>query len=468
MWTDIKETFPDAELHVAYGWDTFLQLARGNPERMEWMRSMVALLKQPGITEYGRIGKEELAKIRKSCGIWAYPTDFQEINCITALDCQSDGVVPVVIALAALEETAKEGILVQGDIKDEETRKTYLKELLNLMGDHKRWKKLSNKCKKFANKYYWNQIADNWIDNFKEPLKMPMVSIITPTIREGFWRIMAENISQQTYSGDIEWIIVDDHKEDRSELAKKYGARYLRGHKTRKCGLVAANNIGWQNAKGELMVWLQDFILIPKDGIEQLVDIYRHNPNSLIAPVDIYYDCKKANRENKEDWWTDKDVLTDETWRNVRVKNQGARFSENPFDFELNYAGIPKHILEELNGWWEFMDDGLGYDNTEICYRALKSGYKLIIDDTNICKCINLWPIIGGLSQNITSRERMLNPPRWIWLKQQMDSGKLPIVRDIKLDESISLPFTVPKEVEDKDCAKWIEVHTPEIIRGWV
>ena len=123
MWPDIKKTFPDAELHVCYGWNTFLQMASGNPERMEWMRSMVALLQQPGITEQGRVGKEELAKIRKDCGIWSYPTDFQEINCITALDTQSDGLVPVTMSLAALQETVGSGIRVDGDIKEEKIQK---------------------------------------------------------------------------------------------------------------------------------------------------------------------------------------------------------------------------------------------------------------------------------------------------------------------------------------------------------
>jgi glycosyltransferase involved in cell wall biosynthesis len=301
--------------------------------------------------------------------------------------------------------------------------------------------------------------------------------VITPTIREGWWRIMSENLANQTYK-NIEWLIIDDYKEDRSAIAEKYAKkyglaiRYFRGEKVKKfynrrCGLVAANNMGWQNSKGELLVWLQDFILIPDNGIEQLVTLYQHNPDAIIAPVDIYYDCKPANRDNKEDWWTEKDVLTQETWRNIRVKNQGIRESENPYDYEANYGAIPKHILDKLNGWWEFMDDGLGYDNTEIAYRALKLGYRIIIDDTNISKCINLWPIIGGTPQNIVKRDRALNPPRWNWLMQKTEQGKLPVIRDEKLDQSISLPFEIPEEIPDEECADWITQHTQEIVEGW-
>src|SRR3990167_6176349 len=443
MWPDIKQAFPDAELHVAYGWDTFIQLSRGNPERMEWMRSVEALLKQPGITHYGRIGKKELAKVRQSCGIWAYPTDFKEINCISVLEAQSDGLGPVTISLAALQETVGSGIKVSGDIRDKKIQDAYLTELFLLMGDKERWEKESKKAKKFTNKYYWSTISGEWMKFFDKPISIPKVSVITPTIREGWWRIMAENLAGQTYK-NMEWIIVDDYPTDRRAIAKKYAKcykldiRYFRGDKvtryyTRQCGLVRANNKAWQNASGELLVWLQDFILIPDNGIEQLVDIYRHNPDALIAPVDIYYDATAPQLDNKEDWWAGKEVLTKETWRNSRVKNQGIRESENPFDFEANYGAISKHILDKLNGWWQFMDDGLGYDNTEIAFRALKLGYRLIIDDTNIAKCINLWPIIGGTPQNIVKRDRALNPPRYEWLARNTNSCKLPIIRDEKL-----------------------------------
>lgn len=476
MWSDIKQAYPDAELYICYGWDTFLRLAGGNAERMEWKKSMDALMQQKDIYHFGRVGKDRLREIRGECGIWAYPTDFKEINCITALDCQFQGVVPVTMDLAALQETVGAGIKVKGDIRDPRVQQEYLRELLSLMGDRPRWKRMVLDGKKFVKEVSWSKVADKWIRYFESPLREVKVSVVTPTIRTGWWRIMAENLASQTYK-NFEWIIVDDYKDDRRLIAEKYAKkykldiRYIRGDKgnyKRKCALVRANNKGLKNAKGELLVWLQDFIIIPENGIEMLVDLYRHNPDALLAPVDVYYDTTKPDTKNSEDWWEGKDnYLTKVVWRNIRYQKQGIRESDNPFDFEANYGAIPKKIADELNGWWEFMDDGLGYDNTELAYRALKLGYRLIVDDTNVAKCINLWPIIGGLSQNITSRERMLNPPRYRWLIKRTEDGKLPVIRDIKVDESITLDFRVPKDVEDKDCAEWIDKHSAEIIRGW-
>ena len=109
----------------------------------------------------------------------------------------------------------------------------------------------------------------------------------------------------------------------------------------------------------------------------------------------------------------------------------------------------------------------MGYDNTEISYRALSTGSRIVVDDTNVAKCINIWPVVMGTNENVFERERLLNPPRYKWFVNQMKSGKLPLVRDIKVDESIKLSFEVPKKIKDKDSSKWITDHTDEIVRGW-
>lgn len=479
MWPDIKEKYPDAELHITYGWDLFDALRGGNPERLQWKENVVKMMHQPGIIHWGRVGKTRLKELRQKCGIWAYPTHFQEINCITALECQEDGVVPVTMDDFALSETVGSGIKIKGKIINLDVQDEFKDAIITLMGDTKRWEDESRKAQEFARSYKWDKVAPKWEDYFKQPVKEPLVSVITVTIRTGWWNIMAENLSKQTYK-NFEWIIIDDYKEDRSEIAQKYAKkynlniRYLRGDKAkalaypRRYGLVRANNTGWKAAKGELLVYLQDFILIPTVGLELLVDTYRHHPNALIAPTDQYWFAKEPDKTNKEDWWNgNTDIIDRFSWRNVRVQFIGLRPTDNPFDFEMNYGAIPKHILDDLNGWWEWFDDGLGYDNTELAYRALQKGYEVLIDDRNEAVCLNLWPIIGGTAENIVERERHLSTPFYTWFKRQMEAGKLPIVRDVKKDEAIHLTFEVPQDVPDSEASEWINAHTKEIVEGW-
>lgn len=478
MWPDIIKKYPDAKLHVCYGWDLFDKANHNNPERMKWKKSVQKMINQKGVIHHGRVGQDKLKEIRSKCGIWAYPTWFPEINCITALECQDDGVVPVTMDDFALSETVGSGIKIKGDINDPKVKDKYLKELLDLMGDKDRWEKEVKKAKKFAKNFYWEKIAKGWDKIFKEDISTPKVSVITLTIRTGWWNIMANNLSKQTYK-NFEWIIIDDYKEDRSDIAEKYAKKYdldikyIRGDKAkgkykRKYGLVRANNISWEVAEGDLLVYLQDFILIPDNGLERIVGLHRHHPDALIAPVDQYYFATEANRDNKEDWWDGEINIIDEfSWRNNRVMFNGIRKSDSPYEFEMNYAGIPKHIIEDLNGWWEYYDDALGFDNTEIAFRALERGYELIVDDTNEAVCINLWPIIGGEKENIAGRERNLAIPHYFYMLSQMEKGNMPVVRDEKLDNSLSLKFEVPEEIPDEECDRWLKENGKQIVKDW-
>ncbi len=317
------------------------------------------------------------------------------------MDAQKDGVVPVTMDSFAMKETVQSGVKISGDIKNPVVFDTFSKELLSIMSDDVRWKAEVAKGKKFAKSYYWKNIAKKWDGVFKQKIADPLVSVVTVTIREGWWNLMAHNLSQQTYK-NFEWVIVDDYKEDRQGIADKYALKYglnikyIRGDKVmgkykRKYGLVRANNQAWESSEGELCVFVQDFIVIPEDALESIVGLYRHNPDALIAVVDESFDAKEPNKDNKEDWWDgDTDIFTKFHWRNVRVKYQGVRETDNYYDFEMNYSAVPMKIIKHLNGWYEFFDDGMGYDNTEFAYRALKEGYKILIDDTNIAKCVNI------------------------------------------------------------------------------
>lgn len=477
IWPDIRKAYPDATLDIAYGWDLFDIVARVNPERMEWKERMISLMSQEGIKEHGRLNKSDLKKLRQSCGVWVYPTDFTEINCITALEMQNDGCVPVTMAYAALRETVGCGVMVSGEIYDEDVLKKYLSELLALMGNEERWQSEVKKGKKFASDYDWTSISNKWIKEFNTKDESVKVSIITPTIRKGFWNIMANNIAKQSYK-NIEWIIIDDYKEDRLHLAKKYAKqykldiKYVKGKKRsikRTYGLVNANNTGLQESSGELIVILQDFVLMPLDGVEQLVIQYKKTPNCLIAPVDMYVAPKIKPDIESEDWFHGSlDVCGDFIRQNLRIQNKGLRYTENPYDFEQNYGAIPKKIAEDLGGWYEFYDEGLGYDNTDIAFRALKAGYKIILDETNICVCVDHWEALKGTRENVIGRARRLNDPRYIYATEMINQGKLPIKRTQEIDDKIELLYDIPETVKDEEMVSWIRANGPNIVNSWI
>jgi glycosyltransferase involved in cell wall biosynthesis len=110
IWPDIRAAVPNATLTPFYGWHSFDAINRDNPERMAWKATMVARMKElDGVEESVRIGQDDLVKEMFKAGVWAYPSFFPEVSCITAMKAQAAGCWPVTSTFAALEDNVLAG-----------------------------------------------------------------------------------------------------------------------------------------------------------------------------------------------------------------------------------------------------------------------------------------------------------------------------------------------------------------------
>lgn len=112
MWPAIRKRVPDATLDVYYGWESWVAL-QGEDDFYDRMERKFAELADQGVTVHGRVSHEELAKAMKEIQVWAYPTEFAEIHCITALKAQEAGCYPVVTNVGALNETVQCGTKIK-------------------------------------------------------------------------------------------------------------------------------------------------------------------------------------------------------------------------------------------------------------------------------------------------------------------------------------------------------------------
>lgn len=150
-WATIRKEVPDAELHVFYGWETYYVMQKDNPVAMEWMQSMKLKMNQEGVINHGRVGQKELAKEMLSSSIWFYPTDFEEIDCITAREMQAAGVLPITTGFAALAETQVTGI------KDE-NKENLLKEVIHSLTTDIEHDEIKSAAKSFS----WDEVVKIW------------------------------------------------------------------------------------------------------------------------------------------------------------------------------------------------------------------------------------------------------------------------------------------------------------------
>lgn len=163
MWPEVKKAVPKATLHIYYGFQVFDVIHKDNPARMKWKEQIMAMMKQPGIVYHGRVGHDVLHEEMAKSGVWAYPTDFTEISCITAMKVQALGAVPVCTTLAALKETVRNGMKVGVDTSTEEGQKEYCEQLIKMLKDNKLQEETRPGMMKWAREYFgWNRVAGNW------------------------------------------------------------------------------------------------------------------------------------------------------------------------------------------------------------------------------------------------------------------------------------------------------------------
>jgi len=165
MWKDIRSEIPDAELHVFYGWTVFDAL-RTKPTEIAWRRKVQELMNQDGVVNHGRVGHEEIAQEMRKSGVWAYPTYFTEISCISAMKAQIAGCIPVCTDFAALAETVQYGEKIHGSIYDGDNITQFKNKLIEVLKRPRDEKYITEMQEWACTQYDWKNIANDWLTLF--------------------------------------------------------------------------------------------------------------------------------------------------------------------------------------------------------------------------------------------------------------------------------------------------------------
>jgi len=116
-WFRIKERVPEAEIHVFYGFknmETIVQANGAGDWRAAYQARLRQLLNQPGVVWRDRVGQKELWREWAKTNVWFHPTDFPETSCITSMEAQAAGAIPVTNRLWALKSNVLDGYLFDG------------------------------------------------------------------------------------------------------------------------------------------------------------------------------------------------------------------------------------------------------------------------------------------------------------------------------------------------------------------
>jgi hypothetical protein len=171
IWPKVKLAVPQAKLRIFYGWQTIEKLLPLEQFK-EYKKEMEKLMDQEGVTHLGRISHKEVAKEMLGAGVWVYPTNFNEISCITAMKAQIGGAIPVVIPKAALNETVKYGMKVSNGKNVEEILSNWSDVLIKILKDTKGQEQFRKMMMKQSDKIWsYEELAKSWITEFGKESK---------------------------------------------------------------------------------------------------------------------------------------------------------------------------------------------------------------------------------------------------------------------------------------------------------
>ena len=158
MWPKVLKQVPDAKLEIFYGWNLYDKMHSQNPAMMKIKWQMIRLMNHPSITDHGRVSHAELAEAMKKIKVWAYPTEFTEINCITALKAQEAGMIPVTTGCYALATSVIDhtySVRSTDIYTNEQDQKEFIAMLVKALGTED-----YRPCKR--DEWYWPAVAKEW------------------------------------------------------------------------------------------------------------------------------------------------------------------------------------------------------------------------------------------------------------------------------------------------------------------
>lgn len=178
--------------------------------------------------------------------------------------------------------------------------------------------------------------------------------------------IIEKCLKRQTFK-DWEWIVVspEDHIFGRwvKDPGKKEGFFY---------SLNASYNMGFREARGELIISLQDGIYFPPDMLQKFWDHYQDNPKSIVGAIGHQYD-QIENGKPEHCVWKDPRQTT----------AYGSYYECTQKDVEWSVCSIPKQALFDVGGLDEEFDRiGPALSEKECNIRMDTMGYKTYLDQS--------------------------------------------------------------------------------------
>lgn len=177
LFKEVKKRVPKAKLQWAYGWDIFKLSFANDQKKLEWMKETQKAMNDAGIETLGRLTQPEVGKLYQKATIFAYPTDFAEIDCISVKKAQAAGAYPVTSDFGALAESNVFGSKVHSDktattwnkpyqfhfgMDNPASQKLWVDKVVEMLENAEERSKKMELAGQWAKQFTWEAVAEKW------------------------------------------------------------------------------------------------------------------------------------------------------------------------------------------------------------------------------------------------------------------------------------------------------------------
>lgn len=172
IWPFLREEFPEATLDVCYGLDKWVEgLKWAHSRQGEMAVGIETLMNQPGVTNVGKIGQDQLSKLQIEADAWLYPFDPMsptESGCISAIENAAAGNPLITTDADCMEEEfGRIGKIIPLPFKPQQ----FAEETISTLKDTDLLEYYRTIGRSFAEKRDWSLIAKDWVSFFNQEVK---------------------------------------------------------------------------------------------------------------------------------------------------------------------------------------------------------------------------------------------------------------------------------------------------------
>jgi glycosyltransferase involved in cell wall biosynthesis len=172
MWPEIKERVPNAKLVVTGSFALWGVSDEENNRIFGEIYEKVFKLKD--VSLFKRLSKQELAKLQSESEVMLYPTDFNEMFCISALECFAVGTPIISSKKAAMIERVKDGkngFLIDLPYKSSDYRKEFIDKTCYFLENEDIKDTFSKSSLDASSQINFERLAKEWEAEFLKRIK---------------------------------------------------------------------------------------------------------------------------------------------------------------------------------------------------------------------------------------------------------------------------------------------------------